>query len=54
MLAGPTRTREIGDIVEGDYAIRCVKAGIAVPIVEKAPKKTATKKVASKETRSKK
>lgn len=45
---------EVGHTVEGDEAIRLVEAGFAVPIVETAPKETASKKVVAKETRSKK
>lgn len=42
----------VGELVEGDEAIRLVEAGFAVPIVEEKPVKTATKKPsAKKETR---
>jgi hypothetical protein len=52
--------REIGDEVDGEEAIRLVRAGFAVPLAEKEPaketrasgsKKPASNKVTSKETR---
>ena len=52
--------REIGHEVDGEEAIRLVEAGFAVPVAEKepaketrepSPKKTASKKTTSKETR---
>ena len=54
MLAGSTRSYEIGEEVEGDFALGLIEAGFAVPIVEKPTKETASKKTVSKETRTKK
>ena len=51
-LAGPNRVLNVGDEVDGDDAVRFVKAKIATPIVEEKPKETTVRK-RKKETRSK-
>lgn len=41
--------RNIGDLVEGDEAIRLCEAGFAVPVIEEPAKRTATKKSAAEQ-----
>lgn len=43
--------REIGEIIEGDEAIRFIEAGFAIPVVEERTVEKAVRSKSAKETR---
>ena len=54
MMAGATSSLEIGHVVDGDFAVRLVQAGYAVPIKEEPKVEVADAPKAKVETRKRK